>query len=144
MPGWVIEGCLSYQKRLPASSELSIDEIPLLKRIKNQDASPQIEKEGEKMLGFIPKKSLVVALERTGKNFSSIEIASLIDKKSQDHPMVCFLIGGPEGLSSACLERAEVKWSLSALTLPHPLARLVLCEAIYRAYSINQGMPYHK
>jgi 23S rRNA (pseudouridine1915-N3)-methyltransferase len=144
MPSWVTEGCESYLKRISSPDKLSIEEVPLLKRSKNQDPSPQIDKEGKKMLAKIPKQSLVVALDLKGKSMSSPELATFIRQKSISHPSFCFLIGGPEGLSKECLTQSDYKWSLSDLTLAHPLARLMVSEALYRAWSILQGLPYHK
>lgn len=143
MPDWVNKGSEEYIKRIPKPGFIKVLEVPLLKR--QDDKLPSIiEKEGNKMLALIPKQSLVIALDRQGEQYSSEKLAGLLAHEQQRYPSFSFLIGGPEGLSKACLKEAKYHWSLSKLTLPHPLARLMLCEALYRAWSINAGLPYHK
>jgi len=143
MPAWVNEGYEEYAKRLPKEFQLHLIEIPALKRGKT--LSPHlIEQEGELLLNAIPAHNKTIALERTGKAFSTLELTQQLGKYHGESQDVSLLIGGPEGLSSACLQQAELKWSLSTLTLPHPLVRVVIAEQIYRAWSIMSHHPYHR
>lgn len=96
------------------------------------------------MTQAIPMGSFVVALEVLGQTFSSEGLAEFLRKRTLDGRDVCFLIGGPEGLAPELSRQAQLKMSLSSLTLPHALARVVLSEALYRAYSLLHGHPYHR
>ncbi|PIQ44287.1 MAG: 23S rRNA (pseudouridine(1915)-N(3))-methyltransferase RlmH [Gammaproteobacteria bacterium CG11_big_fil_rev_8_21_14_0_20_46_22] len=142
MPAWVQAGFEEYQKRLQSDWPLTLIEIPLAKRQKNSENLALIKKEGEKMLAAIPKNSFVITLEIGGKRLSTEALAKTITDSQSAH--LCFLIGGPEGLAHDVLKRSDAKISLSDLTLPHPLVRIVLAEQLYRALTITQGHPYHK
>ncbi len=144
MPSWLQDGISGYQKRFPNQYKLIITELSLLKRPKTGSLNQILKKESDLMLSHIKNSSHVVALEIGGKNFSSEQMAFRLDKLEQITSHVQFLIGGPEGLSSDCLEKANEKWSLSNLTMAHPLVRLFLTESLYRSWSINQNHPYHK
>lgn len=92
----------------------------------------------------MPNGARIIALEIEGKAFSSEELAMKITQLQQISSHLCFLIGGPEGLSSEILSYCDERWSLSKLTLPHPLVRIMLLETLYRAWSIMNNHPYHK
>ncbi len=144
MPAWVEQGFNEYAKRLPPECSLTLIEIPAGKRGKSADVARITEKEGQQMLAAIPKGAMVVALEVTGRQWDTPQLAEKLGQWMQDGRDVALLVGGPEGLASGCLARAESKWSLSALTMPHPLVRVVLAEQLYRAWSITQNHPYHR
>lgn len=144
MPAWVDAGFADYAKRLPAQCALHLKEIPAGKRGKNADIKRILDDEGTRLLAAIPSQAFVVALERSGRTLASEDLAQTLRDWLQNHSDVAFLIGGPEGLAPACLARAHVQWSLSALTLPHALVRVVLAEQIYRAWSLLQNLPYHR
>lgn len=144
MPDWVNKAYYEYSKRLNADCQLKLIEIAPGKRGKNADLARIKLQEGEKLLAAIPKGSLVVALEVKGRAWSTEELAKQLDGWLHSGQDIALLIGGPEGLSDACVARADVKWSLSPLTLPHPLVRVLLSEQIYRAYSILKNHPYHR
>lgn len=144
MPDWVNKGYNEYAKRLKGDCRLKLVEINPGKRGKNADLSRIKKEEGARILSAIPKGSLVVALEVKGLSWSTEELSLKLDSWLHGGQDVVLMVGGPEGLSSACLARAEVKWSLSPLTLPHPLVRVLLSEQIYRAYSILKNHPYHR
>lgn len=144
MPSWVNEGALEFLKRLQEFVSLNVLEIPLTKRGKSSDLARILEKEAALMTAAIPSGSRVIALEIGGDSFSSEKLAAKLGQLQQIASHLCFLIGGPEGLAPDLLIRADERWSLSKLTLPHPLVRIVLLEALYRAYSINHNHPYHK
>ena len=144
MPDWVNKGYNEYAKRLNADCRLKLIEIAPGKRGKNADLAKIKTREGEKLLAAIPKGCLVVALEVQGKAWSTETLSQQLDSWLHGGQDVALLVGGPEGLSDACLARAELKWSLSPLTLPHPLVRVLLSEQLYRAYSILKNHPYHR
>ncbi|MBA2711105.1 MAG: 23S rRNA (pseudouridine(1915)-N(3))-methyltransferase RlmH [Tatlockia sp.] len=144
MPSWVNEGVYEFSKRLQEFVSLNVIEIPLIKRGKTSDLSRIFEKEATLMVAAIPNGARVIALEITGDSFNSEKLALKLEQLQQISSHLCFLIGGPEGLSPVLLARAEENWSLSQLTMPHPLVRIVLLEALYRAWSIINNHPYHK
>jgi 23S rRNA (pseudouridine1915-N3)-methyltransferase len=144
MPDWVNTACKEFQKRLDDSCKLEVLDIPLYKRGKNTDIKNLMEKEGKAMLALTHEHDRVVALDISGKTYSSEAFASQVQLWQQNGQNICFYIGGPEGLAENCIQRANQLMSLSALTLPHPLVRVVLIEQIYRANCIIKGHPYHK
>lgn len=144
MPTWVNTGFKEYQKRLSVPLSLELIEIPLQKRGKNVDIPRLMQQEGEQMLKHIRSQDFVIALDVQGKTWSTEKLAENIDTWLMEYQTVCLLIGGPEGLAKKCFARANLKWSLSDLTLPHPLVRIIVSEQIYRAQSISLGHPYHR
>lgn len=144
MPSWVIEGYAEYAKRLPRECELRLREIAPGRRGKNADILRAVEEEGQKMLAGIATGERVVALDLSGTEWSTSQLAASLARWLADGRNVSLLVGGPDGLSTACLERADERWRLSALTFPHPLVRIVLAEQLYRAWSILHNHPYHR
>lgn len=144
MPGWVEQGYQEYARRFPADMPLQLTEISAGKRGKNADIRRILDKEGEQTLAAVPKGNRIVTLEVTGRPWDTPTLASNMDKWQMDGRDVSLLIGGPEGLAPACIAASEQKWSLSALTLPHPLVRIVVAESLYRAWSVNNNHPYHR
>jgi 23S rRNA (pseudouridine1915-N3)-methyltransferase len=144
MPGWVEEGYAEYAKRMPPESKIKLVEISAGKRSKNSDIKRLTQQEGEKMLAAIPKGAKVVALDVLGKACSTEELSQELKGWQGSGQDIAILIGGPEGLAPECLKVAQQKISLSKLTLPHPLVRVVLAEQLYRASTILKGHPYHK
>lgn len=116
----------------------------MAKRTKAADTGRLIQQEGERMLGALPKGARVVALDVRGRPWSTQQLAGQLEAWMAGGRDVALLVGGPDGLAPECLERAEQTWSLSPLTLPHPLVRVVVAEQLYRAWSITQGHPYHR
>lgn len=144
MPDWVEQGFTEYAKRMPAESRIKLVEIAAGKRSKNSDIKRLTQQEGEKMLVAIPKGAKVIALDVLGKAYSTEELAQELKNWQASGQDIAILIGGPEGLAEDCLKQAQQKISLSKLTLPHPLVRVVLAEQLYRATTILKGHPYHK
>ncbi|QBL08614.1 23S rRNA (pseudouridine(1915)-N(3))-methyltransferase RlmH [Rheinheimera sp. D18] len=144
MPAWVQSGYDEYARRFPRDMPLELIEVPAGKRGKNADIKRILEQEGEKMLAAVPRGSKIVTLEVTGETWSSPQLSTKLTDWLRDGRDVCLLVGGPEGLAPACIAASEAKWSLSALTLPHPLVRVVLAESLYRAWSICTNHPYHR
>ena len=144
MPSWVETAFNTYAQRLPRDCCLELIEIPAAKRTRNQLADKWMQKEGELILKSIDQSDWVVALDVEGLNWSTVQLASQITKWQSMGNNIALLVGGPDGLSPECLTRANQRWSLSALTFPHPMVRVVLSEAIYRAWSVTVNHPYHR
>ncbi len=144
MPGWVTQGCQEYLKRMPRDLPIDMIEIPLGNRGKKGDARKALQQESDAMLAAIPDKHHVVALEVKGRAWSTEQLAQQLDTWQLNAAPVDILIGGPDGLSDACRQRANQQWSLSNLTLPHPIVRVLLAEQLYRAWTVNQHHPYHR
>lgn len=144
MPDWVEAGFAEYAGRLPPECGLVLREIPPERRGKNPDVARLKAKEGERLLAAVPKGARIIALDVTGRAWSTEQLAERLGGWQQDGRDVALLVGGPDGLAPECLDRAEARWSLSPLTFPHPLVRIVLAEQLYRAWSILAGHPYHR
>lgn len=144
MPAWVEAGAGDYLQRLSAGLQVSLVSLPLEKRGKAQSLDKIRQREDAKMLSSIKAAEYVIALDQRGKQRSTDELAtSLLDWQMSGRDY-CVLIGGPEGLGDKSLARADTRWSLARLTLPHPLVRIILVEQLYRAWTINCGHPYHR
>ncbi|MFD2229325.1 23S rRNA (pseudouridine(1915)-N(3))-methyltransferase RlmH [Alkalimarinus sediminis] len=144
MPAWVNDGYDEYARRMPAEFSLELVEIPLGQRGKNADIDRIIKREGEQMLASVESSDYVIALEVNGRNWSTEKLAKQAETWQMAGRNVVLLVGGPDGLSDACRARADQQWSLSPLTLPHPLVRVLLAEQLYRAWSITRNHPYHR
>ena len=119
-------------------------EIPAEKRSVNADLKRITEREGEKMLQIIKPAHHIVALDVKGKLWTTEQLAEQLVHWQQSGRHIDLLVGGPEGLAPACLQKAHQTWSLSPLTFPHILVRLIIAEQIYRAWSILNQHPYHR
>lgn len=143
-PDWVQAGYETYAKRLRGACALELVDVPLAKRTRSAALAPLIEKEGQRMLAAIPKGAHVVALAEDGRHWSTADLAGRLERWSAMGRPVALLIGGPDGLAPDCVARADERWALSALTLPHGLVRVIVAEALYRGWSLLQGHPYHR
>jgi 23S rRNA (pseudouridine1915-N3)-methyltransferase len=143
LPSWMNEGVNDYAARLKGEYKLELLEIPLGQR-GSGDTVRAVAKEGERMLAVLANNPYVVALQVTGKTLSTEQLAKFLEARSHEGRDVAFCIGGPEGLAPEVDARADLRWSLSGLTLPHGLARVVVAEALYRAVSVIKGLPYHR
>jgi 23S rRNA (pseudouridine1915-N3)-methyltransferase len=144
MPAWVTTGFQEYAKRLPADCRLELVEIPPGHRGKGADVQRAIEKESRLILAALGKGERVVALDVEGCQWSTAQLAKTVGQWQMGGQNVALLIGGPDGLSAECLALAQQRWSLSNLTYPHPLVRVILAEQIYRAWSLLNNHPYHR
>jgi len=143
-PDWVRTGFETYAKRLRSNCTLSLTEIGLAKRGKTVAPARVLEQEGTRMLAAVPKGAHVVALDESGQSFSTTELALRLKSWLAGGRPVALMIGGPDGLAEACFDRADERWSVSPLTLPHGLVRVVVAEAVYRAWSLLEHHPYHR
>jgi len=144
MPQWVSDGYQEYARRLPRDCSLNLIEIAPAKRGKTSQPQQWMQEESKRILSHIDASDHVVALDVIGNNWSTPELAENLAIWQQQGSDVSLVIGGPDGLDPACLQRANQRWSLSALTLPHPLVRVLLAEQLYRAWTILQNHPYHR
>ena len=135
MPDWVTSATQDYLKRMPADCSIEIKEI-------KPDLTPA--KEATKIVAAIPKGVRLVALDERGQDLNTQAIASQLMQWRQDGGDVAFLIGGADGLDVSLKQKAASMWRLSSLTLPHAMARVLLTEQLYRAWTILQGHPYHR
>ena len=144
MPAWVTDGYQEYAKRMPRECSLQLHEIIPAKRGKSGSPSQWMREEGERILAAIPDNHHVVALDVQGKSWDTEALAEQLKSWMADGRDVSLIVGGPDGITDECLKRANQRWSLSALTLPHPLVRIVLAEQLYRAWTVLQNHPYHR
>jgi 23S rRNA (pseudouridine1915-N3)-methyltransferase len=143
MPDWVEAGFNDYAARLRGDYRLELTEIPLGDR-GSGDVRRAVEAEGKKMLAAAGERCHLVALQVGGKSLTTEQLARWLETCAREGQAPVFCIGGPDGLAPEVDARAQLRWSLSALTLPHGLARVVAAEALYRAVSLIKGLPYHR
>ncbi len=141
---WVYDAFEAYTARLPRHLGLSLEEVPVVRRAPGTAVAAAVAAEGERLLRHVHPGALTLALDEHGRQWSSAELAGQLKLWLERHPRVAILVGGPDGLSEACRERADRVWSLSKLTFPHGMVRVLLAEQIYRAWTILQGHPYHR
>lgn len=143
-PAWVDEAFRDYTGRFPPQWKFRLDVVATAKRSKSDDAQRARQAEGEQILGRIAADEQVVLLDEKGRQPASRDLAEKLSAWQSDGRDLCFVIGGPDGVSQSCRRRADFVWSLSNLTLPHGLARVLFAEQMYRAWSLLTGHPYHR
>jgi 23S rRNA (pseudouridine1915-N3)-methyltransferase len=134
MPAWVAAGYEEYTRRLRTTMRVDLEELPVGKS-KADEQKRFLERVGDDYL---------VALDEHGRSLTTLELASWLSQRQQDGRNLCFAIGGPDGLGPEILRKADLRWSLSALTFPHAMVRVILAEALYRAHSVLHNHPYHR
>lgn len=144
MPDWVSRGVEEYRKRLPRDFALEVEEIAPGQRGKNADVARAMAREAERIRARLRGGEHLVALEVGGKAWSTEQLAREADAWRHEGRDVVLLVGGPDGLESSLAASADQRWSLSPLTLPHPLVRILLAEQLYRAWTLLVGHPYHR
>ncbi len=142
-PGWVRSACEDYITRLGSHLKVSVTEIGLSPRTGGA-AARAVAREGERVLAAVRREDYLVALDERGTELSTRELARWLEARRQEGTDLAFVIGGPDGLAPEVLERSRLRWSLSRLTLPHALVRVVLAEQLYRAVTLLAGHPYHR
>ncbi len=144
MPLWVEQGYNEYAQRMPKLCQLELVEIAAKKRGKNADTARILRDEAQELRAAVPKGALTIALDRKGRHIDTEMLASKLQNWIDESQDVAILIGGPEGIDPNFLSQVPRKWSLSAMTFAHPVVRVMLAEQLYRAWSINANLPYHR
>jgi len=144
MPKWIDDGYDEYAKRLGRDCKLTLKEIPSPRRSNSEDSTAVCKKEGELLLAALPKSAYVIALDEHGKLQSTQTVADKFQKLRETSQPLALLVGGADGLSDQVLQHCDEKWSLSRLTFPHALVRVIVAEQIYRSLSLLNNHPYHR
>lgn len=144
MPSWVYQACDEYIKRLPPELTIKTIEVPLIRRGKNPDIKRICRDESRKLIAAVPSGCALIALDVRGAKVTTEQLASTLDQWMHHGKDIALVIGGPDGLSDEILQQAEQRLSLSDMTFPHPLVRIIIVEQLYRAWSINNHHPYHR
>jgi 23S rRNA (pseudouridine1915-N3)-methyltransferase len=138
MPEWVSTAFTDYTRRLKSSMRVDLEEIPQARdkgRARADEEKRLLDRTGDDYL---------IALDEHGKSLTTVELSKWLAQRQQDGRDLCFVIGGPDGLGAGILEKAALRWSLSGLTLPHAMVRVILAEQLYRAHSVLHNHPYHR
>jgi 23S rRNA (pseudouridine1915-N3)-methyltransferase len=144
MSAWVDAACNDYSRRLRGADAIELVEIPVARRHGAGDAKRAVKLEAERILALLEPREYVVALEERGRSFTTLQLSAwLAERRTQGDPL-SFIIGGPDGLDAGVAARAQLRWSLSELTFPHGLVRVLLAEQLYRASTVLAGHPYHR
>ena len=144
MPGWVDEAFNEYARRMPRHLALELTELRPESRTSGKTAAALCEAEGERIEAALPEDCLRVMLDERGREMRTEDLARWLDARTGEGRDIAFVIGGADGLSPAVKKSAHLMLRLSAMTLPHGLARVLLAEQLYRATSILQNHPYHR
>jgi 23S rRNA (pseudouridine1915-N3)-methyltransferase len=134
MPEWVTQAYEEYTRRMRSSMRIDLEELPVGKN-KTEEEKRFLERVGD---------DYVAALDEHGKSLTTVELAKWLSQRLQDGRNLSFVIGGPDGLGPEILKKAAFRWSLSGLTFPHAMVRVILAEQLYRAHSVLQNHPYHR
>lgn len=134
MPEWVTTAYEDYTRRMRKDMRIDLEEIPV-GRAKTDEEKKLLDRIGDDYL---------VALDERGKSLTTLQLAKWLGERQLDGRDLCFVIGGPDGHGQAVLLKAALRWSLSALTFPHAMVRVILAEQLYRAHSVLQNHPYHR
>ncbi len=143
-PSWVDDAFDSYTERLPRQWKFRLDAVATAQRSKNNDPSVAVETEAIKVLEILKAAEQVIVLDERGTEMSSIGLAEKLSSWQTSGRDLSFVIGGPDGVSKAITARADFRWALSRLTLPHGMARVLFVEQLYRAWTISTAHPYHR
>lgn len=149
MPDWVTAGYQEYARRLSGECRLQLVEIEPALRPKAAAGSAALlarlrDDEGERLLRAIPAGARAVALDLSGRPWSTEQLSAQLADWLAGGRDLALLVGGPDGLAPAVLARCDARWCLSPLTFPHPLVRVIVAEQLYRAWSLLKGHPYHR
>lgn len=143
LPDWVAKGCAEYIKRMPRELPLSVIEIkPEPRGSKTREQLLAAEK--SRLQAALPAGSRIVILDERGDDLTTVKLAQRLEDWMREGGDTAFIIGGADGIDEELKQRAKASIRLSSLTLPHAMARLVLCEQLYRAVSVLKNHPYHR
>ncbi len=144
MPDWIRKGYTEYCQRIPKEAELLLVEIKPEKRTGGRNTGQLLQAESERIQTALPPGCHIIVLDESGKQTTTMKLAEMMDRWMGSGQDVAFIIGGADGLHQNIKQMAHEKLALSAMTLPHGLARVLLAEQLYRAFSINRNHPYHR
>ncbi len=144
MPKWVQQTFSDYNNRLSKNQQVVLVEIPPVHRSKSMSANKAIYIEGQNILSVLKADEKIILLDETGQSLSTKKLAQSIENWQMNATNVAIVVGGADGVSAEIKKHAYKQWSLSRLTFPHPLVRVILMEQIYRAYSLIANHPYHR
>jgi len=144
LPGWINQGVSEYQKRMPPELRVNLSEIVPTKRNKSAGTEKILKQEAERISVAIAKGSHLIVLDERGKTQTTTALAKNMRSWMQDGKNICFVIGGADGIHETLKQQANESWSLSDFTLPHGLARVLLTEQLYRAWTVIKNHPYHR
>lgn len=144
LPGWVDAGFREYAKRLTPIGGIELVELRPADRTRGGNPERWCDDEAKRILAQVPGNAWVVALDERGTQWSSAALAQKLEHWLQNGAALTLVVGGPDGLGAQCLARANERWSVSALTLPHTLVRILVAEQLYRAWSLRANHPYHR
>lgn len=144
MPKWVQDGYAEYVKRLPKTCALNLIELPMSQRGKTSSVEQNKQDEAKRILSAIPKGARLIVLDEQGQQPTTLQLSKRLEDWLSGGQDVALVVGGPDGLEANLIKQADWTWSLSKLTLPHPLVRVLIAEQIYRAWSVIQNHPYHR
>ena len=144
MPKWVQDGYQEYAKRLPKSCSLKLIELPMAQRGKTSSVEQNKQDEAKRIQAAIPKGARLVVLDEHGQQPTTMVLSQKLDDWLAGGQDIALIVGGPDGLDKTLIDQADWVWSLSKLTLPHPMVRILIAEQIYRAWSVLQNHPYHR
>ena len=133
-----------YKARLPSKWRFQFDEINTIRRKKNESTSNVVKEESKKILTKIKSNESIIVLDEEGENFTTKELYLKLQLMSHINSNLCFVIGGPDGISEELKQKSSMNWSLTNLTLPHGLAKIVFIEQIYRLWTLESHHPYHR
>lgn len=144
LPAWIGEAWQDYAGRLGPELRLELQEIPVSRRGRDAGTGRAVAAEATRMRRAIGKGDFVVALEVGGRAMTTPELARWLQARMAGRRQLSLLVGGPDGLDPALVAEADQRWSLSPLTFPHGLVRVIVAEQLYRAWSLLKGHPYHR
>ena len=142
--GWERDGYREYARRMPPELSIELHEIPLSKHTGRGSTGRRVEDEGRRLLATVPDGARIVALDERGAAWTTAALADRIERWMHEGRDLALLVGGADCLAPECIATAEHRWSLSPLTLPHGLVRIVVAEQLYRAWTILRRHPYHR
>lgn len=144
MPQWVTAAFEDYRARMPRELNMELIEVRAEKRVGGMTAERAMALEGQRIRAAMPKGCRMVAMDEYGRSLSSEQLALELDRWRSMGDDIAFIIGGADGLAAEIKSSAAMRLSLSKMTLPHALARVMLAEQLYRAHTILSGHPYHR
>ena len=143
MPAWVASGVETFTRRMPPQLPVELAEVPASRARRSGDSARAREEEGKRLLAAA-RGARLVALDEGGRGVTTAQLAARLDDWLMSGDDIAFLVGGADGLARGCRQRAEWVWSLSPLTFPHMLVRVILAEQLYRAWTVLRNHPYHR